>query len=294
MRTLALIGIVVGWAGLTFAYTVRLVRAPGRLPRGPNYRGVQLPLCLGVGLLPLVFWMAVFDSSWIVDPPVETNLSERVAIIYSLGLVFFAGLYDDYHAGHVRGLRRHVRELAGGRVTSGIVKMVLIVAAAVWAAASLGDGLVRILLGIPVIAGCANLWNLLDVRPGRALKWFLLAALMLVFWYARYDDLLLAAAIGSAAALLTFDLRERAMLGDAGSNVLGFIVGIALFRLLPTWGLAIALAVILVLHALAETVTLSRIIEAIPPLSWFDRLGRRFFEQDTLESGAEREDSTPT
>jgi Glycosyl transferase family 4 len=293
VRTLSLIAIVAGWAGLTFAYTARLVRSPGRLPRVPNYRGIQLPLCLGVGLLLLVFWVAFFDSSWFVDPSIETSISERVAIIYSLGLVFFAGLHDDYHAGQVRGLRGHVRELAGGRVTSAIVKLVVIVGAATWAAASLGDGLARVLLGIPVIAGSANLWNLLDVRPGRALKWFLLAALVLVLWYVRYDDLLLGAAIGSAAALVIFDLRERAMLGDAGSNVLGFIIGIALFRLLPTWGLGIALGVILVLHALAETVTLSRIIEAIPPMRWFDGLGRLSAEQTKLEPGGSREDSTP-
>jgi UDP-GlcNAc:undecaprenyl-phosphate/decaprenyl-phosphate GlcNAc-1-phosphate transferase len=115
-----------------------------------------------------------------------------------------------------------------------------------------------------------------------------------VGWYARYDDLLLAAAIGSAAAVLAFDLRERAMLGDAGSNLLGFIFGLALFRLLPTWGLGIALVMILILHVLGETVTLSRIIEATPPLRWFDRLGRLPAEQAKPGSGATPRDPSPT
>ena len=70
-------------------------------------------------------------------------------------------------------------------------------------------------------------------------------------------------------------LMEMGMLGDAGANVLGFLVGIGVLVVLaPSW-LAVVLAALLVLHGLAETVTLSRLIEAAPPLRWFDGLGRR-------------------
>jgi hypothetical protein len=124
------------------------------------------------------------------------------------------------------------------------------------------------------MAGSANLWNLLDVRPGRAIKYFFVAALALSFPYSRFGDVLLPAGLGAAAAVSISDLRERAMLGDAGSNVLGFVIGIGLFRTLPAWGLAVALGVVLALHVLAETFTLSRMIEALRPLRWFDRIGR--------------------
>ena len=56
--------------------------------------------------------------------------------------------------------------------------------------------------------------------------------------------------------------------------VSSLLLGIALFDRLGTLGLAVALAVILGLHALAETISLSRIIERLPPLRWVDRLGR--------------------
>jgi hypothetical protein len=39
-------------------------------------------------------------------------------------------------------------------------------------------------------------------------------------------------------------------------------------------GLAIALVMLLGLHAVADTVTFSRVIAATPPLRWFDGLGR--------------------
>jgi UDP-N-acetylmuramyl pentapeptide phosphotransferase/UDP-N-acetylglucosamine-1-phosphate transferase len=273
LRILALTGVVLAWTGLTFAYAQAVTRR-ARTLSARNYRGIRLPLTLGLALLLLGFWVQGFRAHWFIDSTVRNSVPGRLTIALSLLLVFLVGWFDDYRSPSARGVGGHLKELAQGRVTTGVVKLVGIVAAATLVSITLSDQLVRVLLGIPVIAGSANLWNLLDVRPGRALKFFLVAALALIGWYARYDDLLLAGALGSAAALLVLDVRERAMLGDAGSNLLGFVIGVALFRVLPTWGLGVALAVILILHALGETVTLSRIIESTPPLRWFDRLGR--------------------
>lgn len=278
MSILALTGVVLAWAILTLAFAHGMSRqarlAIGLTASAINYRGVRLPLALGPPLLLLAFWVQGFRGNWFVDTSVRNTAAGRLAIAMSFLLVFLVGWLDDVRSPSARGLGGHLRELARGRVTTGVVKLVGIVGAAALVATTLTDETTRILLGIPIVAGAANLWNLLDLRPGRALKWFLLAALALVGWYARYDDLLLAPAIGSAVTLLVLDLREQAMLGDAGSNLLGFIIGVALFRVLPTWGLGVALGAIMVLHFLGETVTLSRIIEVSPPLRWFDRLGR--------------------
>jgi hypothetical protein len=43
---------------------------------------------------------------------------------------------------------------------------------------------------------------------------------------------------------------------------------------LTAGGLAVALGLQVALHAVAETVTLSRVIALTPPLRWFDQLGR--------------------
>ena len=75
-------------------------------------------------------------------------------------------------------------------------------------------------------------------------------------------------------AALILDLRERAMLGDSGANLLGFAVGAQLAASLPVWSLWIAAVAIVGVNVLADTVTLSRVIEAIPPLRWFDGVGR--------------------
>ena len=95
-----------------------------------------------------------------------------------------------------------------------------------------------------------------------------------------------AAGLGGALALLPLDLGELAMLGDAGSNLLGYLVGVGLMASLPAWGLGVALAAVLLVHLAAETVTLSRIIRAAPPLRGLDDIGRR--ERHTPERAPRR------
>jgi UDP-GlcNAc:undecaprenyl-phosphate/decaprenyl-phosphate GlcNAc-1-phosphate transferase len=123
------------------------------------------------------------------------------------------------------------------------------------------------------VAGCANLWNGLDVRPGRALKFGLVAMIGILNTPIGLLPTLPGAALGSALALWP-DLRERAMLGDSGANLLGFTIGLGLYIVLAGWGVFLAAAVAVALNVLAETVTLSRAIEVVPPLRWFDGLGR--------------------
>jgi UDP-GlcNAc:undecaprenyl-phosphate GlcNAc-1-phosphate transferase len=127
-----------------------------------------------------------------------------------------------------------------------------------------------------LIAGSINLWNALDVVPGRALKWAAIALVpVLAATVAEPYGVIAGAALGGVAGVLPFDLRERGMLGDAGSNPLGLLVGLGLAVTLPTWGVVVAALAVLALQVAAETVTISRAIEAVPALRWFDRLGRR-------------------
>ena len=81
--------------------------------------------------------------------------------------------------------------------------------------------------------------------------------------------------VGAGVGVLPFELAERGMLGDAGSNPLGLVTGVILAAILPGWALVVATAVVLVLQVLAETVTISRTIDRVPPLRWYDRIGRR-------------------
>lgn len=125
-----------------------------------------------------------------------------------------------------------------------------------------------------VIAGGANLLNLFDLRPGRAVKVAALAGAPLAV-SSGPGGAVAAATLGSAAALLNEDLGERAMLGDAGANALGALLGLATVATLPRAGRVAALTVIAGLTAASEVVSFTKVIEATPPLHRIDMLGRR-------------------
>jgi hypothetical protein len=234
----------------------------------PNHRGRPVPVVLGLVLLALLVPVPWVDSH-VVRSPLPWRWSAW--LVAGMLVVFAAGYADDLQAERLRGVRTHFAHLRRGRVTTGIWKLVAAVGAAL-AWTLVADGSVeRVLLGTPVIAGMANLWNLLDVAPGRALKFGVLAGVVLSV--ARVSSLA-ATAAGASAGLLFADVRERGMLGDGGANLLGFVLGIALYQRLSIVGLAVALTAIVALHLLAETVTLSRVIRAVLPLRWFDDLGR--------------------
>jgi UDP-GlcNAc:undecaprenyl-phosphate/decaprenyl-phosphate GlcNAc-1-phosphate transferase len=124
------------------------------------------------------------------------------------------------------------------------------------------------------VAGTANLVNLLDLRPGRALKVSLLAAVPLVAG-PRPTRTLAAACVGSAAAMLPADLGERRMLGDCGANALGAALGWGVSRSRGRLGRVTALATVVGLTLVSERVSFSQVIAEHPVLDAVDRLGRR-------------------
>jgi hypothetical protein len=250
------------------------------LPVAVNHRGKGVGVWLGIVFTAVLVISAVAISTvaWIGAGRLRTEQARLLWIVTGCVAVTAAGLYDDLRPARTRGLLRHIGMLLRGTITSGIVKLAVIVLASGFVVWMLGGRGVRLVLGVPVVAGSANLWNMLDVVPGRAMKYFLPAAAVVGSAAAAGGRgeyaLLAAAAVWAGLPALVIDLREWAMLGDSGANALGFVIGVELFGTVSTLGLAVALVLILALHALSETVTLSRVIRGVPPLRWFDELGR--------------------
>jgi UDP-N-acetylmuramyl pentapeptide phosphotransferase/UDP-N-acetylglucosamine-1-phosphate transferase len=188
------------------------------------------------------------------------------------------GLYDDVVGGRpehqAKGFRGHLRALREGRVTSGLAKIVGVGAAGLAAAALLPGRrrMVDTLLAAGVVAGTANLVNLLDLRPGRALKAGVLIGAPLAI-AARGG--VAAGPVGAAAALLPADLGEEIMLGDAGANALGALLGVALAARTGPVGRAVLLAGLAGLTAASEKVSFTKVIDSTPGLRELDALGRR-------------------
>jgi UDP-N-acetylmuramyl pentapeptide phosphotransferase/UDP-N-acetylglucosamine-1-phosphate transferase len=232
-----------------------------------NHRGREVPAVLG-----FVLAAGGVASAVTVATADHVPAAGWIALA-GAGLIAASGLVDDLAPEGPRGLRGHLTALAGGHVTTGIVKLFTIGAVSVVsvAAAPERSGITRV-AGVFLIAAATNLWNDLDVRPARALKFGYLAApaVAACAWpLAPFAP----GVILSSLLVLPWDAGERAMLGDAGSNLLGFTVGLALYGSLSD-GLVPAAAVVGVgLNVLADTLTLSRVIDAVPPLRWYDRAG---------------------
>jgi hypothetical protein len=124
-----------------------------------------------------------------------------------------------------------------------------------------------------LVAGSANLVNLFDLRPGRAIKVSLLAGLALGFSGPRARAAA-AAPTGAAAALLPEDLGERAMLGDSGANAIGAMLGVAAASL-PRGSRLVTLGAVAALTAASEKISFTGVIARTPTLNWLDMLGRR-------------------
>ena len=182
------------------------------------------------------------------------------------------GAYDDLAgSGDRRGFRGHLGALRHGEVTTGAVKLGGIGVTGLASAALAGGSPADVVLNAGLVAGGANLLNLFDLRPGRAIK------------VAVASGALLGASPGRSASrrrsgrrwrCCPEDLGERAMLGDAGANALGAMLGAAAAGL-PRPARIALLAGVAGLTAASEKVSFTKVIERTPALHWLDMLGRR-------------------
>lgn len=198
-----------------------------------------------------------------------------------LGALAFGVLDDLRGSAARRGLRGHLGALAHGEVTTGTVKLAGLAASGLGAALLQGGAPADVAINSGLVAGGANLLNLFDLRPGRAIKVATLSACLIAVGgtgggSGRTSGLAaVAAPAGAALALLPADLAEQAMLGDAGANALGALLGAAAARSLPRPARLGLLAGIAALTVASEKVSFTKVIAASPPLNWLDLLGRR-------------------
>jgi UDP-N-acetylmuramyl pentapeptide phosphotransferase/UDP-N-acetylglucosamine-1-phosphate transferase len=200
------------------------------------------------------------------------------ALLYVFGVAFL-GLLDDLVGstqGQPRGWRGHFRALASGRLSTGVVKAVGALGLALLVAANRALGTGDYVLAAAVLVLATNVFNLLDLRPGRAGKAFILLGAGLTIGSGQLDPLwTLGLFIGPILVLLPLDLREVGMLGDTGSNVIGAVAGVWLIlTLTTTLGLAIAAGVLALITVYGEFRSISAFVERTPGLRQLDLLGR--------------------
>ena len=272
-------GLVTGAvAGAATAVLTRLLRTrpPGGGARWTrtNHAGRPISLLEGPGY---VAGSALgLAAAALASPRRQTGMGSVAAGLVAGVGAGAAGLLDDLAGDSAsKGLRGHLGALRQGRVTTGALKI-----AGIGASGLVGAALVdrdaggrlgpATLVGGAVIAGSANLANLLDLRPGRALKATVLGGIPL----ALLGESAAASAVGAALGSLPADLRGETMLGDTGANAAGALVGTALVARSGPPGRGVALAVLTALTLASERVSFTRVIESTPVLRDLDAWGR--------------------
>jgi UDP-GlcNAc:undecaprenyl-phosphate GlcNAc-1-phosphate transferase len=234
--------------------------------------GAALVACSLIALAPL----AVLDDRANLDL-LEPEL--RRWIVYVLGVAMLGLLDDALGRGAAtdtaRGWRGHAGAVLGGRFSTGAIKAVGALALAAYATSGLGQQGLDYVADLALLLLATNLFNLLDLRPGRVEKVFAVLLIGLCIGASTAQPLeLLGIFIGPVLIGAGFTLRERAMLGDTGSNLVGALAGVAMLVTLDDTGRWVALALVGVLTIFGEFRSISKTIESVPPLRWIDSLGR--------------------
>lgn len=290
-RQLPVVGAGIGvCAGL--GYVLRRKRIKASQWERTNFHGVTVSLRGGVAMAGASVASAAVASALSDQPRAALG-----GVVASLG-GGLAGYIDDVDQGAhdggkvAKGLKGHLGALAHGQVTTGVIKIAGIGASALAASAlvgskatSVGAKAADLALNTVLIAGTANLANLLDLRPGRALKATVLVAAPLSYFScaaaktpasgASAQRLLASGLNAAAITALVEDLQETTMLGDTGANAAGALLGTSLAAN-DSWKLRLGTTLGVVGLILAsEKVSFSKVIAANPALNWLDQLWRR-------------------
>jgi UDP-GlcNAc:undecaprenyl-phosphate GlcNAc-1-phosphate transferase len=265
-------------AAILIPPSVRGMREAGHLRQ--NYRGHELAFPLGavqvtvalLALAPLAFLddRANLD---LIDPDL------RRWITYIIGIAFLGLIDDALGAGAApdtpRGWRGHLRAVFSGRLSTGAIKALGAAALAAYVVSGTGREALGFLADIALLILTTNLFNLFDTGPGRSEKALILLGLVLCPAAGTLQPLLLCSIfIGPVLVGARFTLREQAMLGDTGSNLLGAIAGVWLLTTLSPEARLIALGVVALLTLYGEFRSIAAAIRRIPPLRALDSLGR--------------------
>ncbi len=243
-----------------------------------NWRGRPVAGASGlIIMISLLFTIAIYILQAAARPGGGSVASGLVVFLMMIFVVGLLGFIDDI-LGDRRdsGFRGHFRRLKEGKLTSGALKAIGGFSVAIIVAGVYSNTILILILNALLLALSINSFNLLDLRPGRSIKIFLLAALAI--FIASYRDpiwILWAFALPPILVLLWADLTEQSMLGDTGSNIIGAIIGYTLMLVL-NWPVKLVILILMALfHYYTEKHSLTELVMRIRILRKFDELGTR-------------------
>ena len=250
-----------------------------------NYRHEPIPAALGIVFpltLPLLFLVQLGFEFWGSSP--EMNWGQFYAFLFVTTGFGLLGLADDLLKNdEEKGFRQHLRALYEGELTSGGLKALFGITFSlvfgIGVRLTTAGSWWMLIPSVLVAALAPNILNLFDLRPGRAVKVFLVTLVLLMVKSYLNKGLnptlfLGAPVLGGVVAYFPTDLKGRAMLGDTGANFLGGVFGgLVVLDGDPVF-IGLTLVLFLLLQLVAEKVSFTKLIEKNRILKFLDDMGR--------------------
>ncbi len=234
-----------------------------------NFRGEKIPNGMGVG-----FVFSQFITLSILNY-FEYN---RNLNLYLLGMVFisFLGLLDDtIGTDEYKGFKGHIGAFLKGKLTTGNLKAILGFFTSLYISSFFSKDYLNLVLNSLLLALSINTMNLFDLRPGRAIKVFCIASFILLTINIKSDNMsIILALLGFLSIYIVDDLKALSMMGDSGSNLLGYSLG---FYVVVNFSLMFRVSFlffVIFLNYLSERKSFSEIISNNKILNYIDMLGR--------------------
>jgi len=235
-----------------------------------NYKGDLIPYTMGIIY---IFDMLFISIVLYIFGPEKDHMNILLALVGIL-IIGLAGLIDDLIGSNkVRGLKGHIKKLVQLELTTGGLKAVFGAFTSIFISLLVSIDTLDFILNFITISLFTNFINLLDLRPGRALKGFLFFAVLFILAVNNVYEIILLSYIGASIAYLPYDLKARSMLGDIGSNSLGIILGITATSF-PVYIKSILVIILIFVHIYCEKYSITKLILKNKILRYIDNLGR--------------------
>ena len=251
----------------------------------PNYKNEMIPVGMGIVFLPMIIINSIIlgfvtlNNIWFVS---SSNYNLNIVwllclalYIFSMMAMFFAGALDDLIGNrNVSWLKGHFKSLFKGELTTGGFKALFGGFVGLVVSVCISSSIVDIIVNTLIIALSTNLMNLFDLRPGRAIKAYLVIMIPIYITLTGYTKVFPLLILPNVLAYFNTDLKARGMMGDTGSNVLGISIGVLMAL---GYGIKVRLAwlvFLILMHLITEKFSLTKIIEKNRVLKFIDNLGR--------------------
>ena len=238
----------------------------------PNYKNEMIPVGMGIVFLPMIIINSIIlgfvtlNNIWFVS---SSNYNLNIVwllclalYIFSMMAMFFAGALDDLIGNrNVSGLKGHFKSLFKGELTTGGFKALFGGFVGLVVSVCISSSIVDIIVNTLIIALSTNLMNLFDLRPGRAIKVYLVIMIPIYITLTGYTKVFPLLILPNVLAYFNTDLKARGMMGDTGSNVLGISIGVLMAL---GYGIKVRLAwlvFLILMHLITEKFSLTKIIE---------------------------------